>query len=84
VAERIAPTLAELRALLGRIEQRRLEPDDWAVVDGLLSEFIDQADPGQELVVIGRSEEEEAVDTEDAPSDCESKRGAHHGSGPQR
>lgn len=53
--------LAELRALRERVAQRRLEDADWAVVCALASEAIEEAEPGQEWVTIGVSEEEEAV-----------------------
>jgi hypothetical protein len=59
MAERIEPTLAELRALLGRIERHRLEADDWVVVDALVSEVIDQAEPGQQWLVITPSADDE-------------------------
>ncbi len=53
--------LAELRALHERIEQGRLEVDDWGVLRALLSEVIEQAEPGQEWVTIEVSEEERAL-----------------------
>ena len=60
-AERLAARLAELRAVLVRVEQRRLEADDWAVVNALLSELIDQAEPGQQQwLTIEPLDEEEA------------------------
>lgn len=59
MAERVEATLAELRALLGRVQQRRLEAGDWAVVNALVSEEIDQAEPGQEWLIIGPSEDDE-------------------------
>lgn len=59
MAERIAPTLAELRALLGRIDEHRLEADDWAVVDALVAGLLDQAEPGQEWLSIELSDEED-------------------------
>lgn len=59
-AERLAAQLAELRAVLGRGEQRRLEADDWAVVNALLSELLGQAEPGQQWLTIEVSDEEEA------------------------
>ena len=82
MAERIDRTLAGLRALLARADQRHLEPDDWAVVDALISELIDQAEPGREDLIIELSDEEEAsgwktrgaVGAEDSTCECESKR----------
>jgi hypothetical protein len=59
VAER--RKLAELRALLERVEQNRLEDDDGAVLVALISEVIEQAEPGQEWVTIEVSEEEAAL-----------------------
>jgi hypothetical protein len=56
--ERIERRLAELRALLERVEQKHLEADDWEMVDALLAEVIEQAKPGQEWLTIGVSEEE--------------------------
>ena len=52
--------LVELRALLGRIRERRLEGDDWAVVNTLLAAEIDQA----ELEEAGqaRSDEEDGAE----------------------
>jgi t-SNARE complex subunit (syntaxin) len=41
--ERIERRLAELRALLERVEQKHLEADDWEMVDALLAEVIEQA-----------------------------------------
>jgi hypothetical protein len=87
VAERIDRTLAELRALLGRIDQHHLEADDWAVVDALVSELIDQAEPGRERLIVELSDEEKAsggktggaVGAEDSTSECESKRDASDG-----
>jgi hypothetical protein len=77
VAERIDLMLAELRALLGRIDEHRLEADDWAVVDALVAELIEQAEPGKEWVVVELSEEEKdsggktcgAVGAEDSTSE---------------
>ena len=57
--ERMERVLAERRALLRRVEQRRLEGDDWAVVQALLWELIEQAKPGQESVRIELSEQKE-------------------------
>jgi len=87
MAEDIYRKLSDLRALLGRIDQRRLEADDWAVVNALISEVIDQAEPGSEIVIIELSEEEkavvgrtgEAVGAEESTSECESKREASDG-----
>jgi hypothetical protein len=54
VAERVDPALADLRALLGRVDQHHLEAGDWAVVERLLSEVIGEAEAsGEELVIIG-------------------------------
>jgi hypothetical protein len=58
-AERLAAQLVELRATLERVKQRRLEAGDWAVVRALLSELIEQAEPGQQWVTIELSDEEE-------------------------
>ena len=44
--------LAELRAVLERVEQNRLEDDDRAGLVALVSEVIEQAEPGQEWVTI--------------------------------
>ena len=60
VAERLRATLAERRALLERVAQHRLEGDDGAFVDALISELIDQAELGQEWLTIELPEEEEA------------------------
>ena len=43
-----------------RVEQRRLEPGDWAVVRAMYSELIEQAEPGQQWVTIELSGEDEA------------------------
>lgn len=59
-AKRLAARLAELRAALVRVEQRRLEDGDWAVVRALFSELIEQAEPGQQWVTIELSNEDEA------------------------
>lgn len=59
-ARRLAARLAELRAGLRRVEQRRLEDGDWAVVRALLSELIEQAEPGQQSATIELSDEDEA------------------------
>lgn len=56
--------LAELRALRERVAQRRLEDNDWAVVSALAAAAIEEAEPGQEWVTIGFSEEDEALDEE--------------------
>lgn len=69
--------LAELRALLERVEHNRLEDDDRAVLVALVSEVIEQAEPGQEWVTIEISAEEAAlarrtggaVSAEDSTSD---------------
>jgi hypothetical protein len=61
-AERLAAELAELRALRKRVEHRRLEDADWAVVSALASKAIEQAEPGQQWVSLELSEEEEALD----------------------
>ena len=69
--------LAELRALLERVEQNRLEDGDGAVLVALVSEVIEQAEPGQEWVTIEVSEQEaalvrqtgRAVGAEDSASD---------------
>jgi hypothetical protein len=57
--ERLAARLAELRAGYERVKQRRLEPNDWAVVRAMLSELIEQAEAGQ-CVSLELSDEEEA------------------------
>lgn len=54
--------LVELRALLGRIGERRLEGDDWAVVETLLAAELDQAE--SEEGGIARSDEEDGSDSE--------------------
>ena len=59
-AKRLAARVAELRAALVRVEQRRLEPGDWAVVKAMYSELIEQAEPGQQWVTIELSDEDEA------------------------
>jgi hypothetical protein len=59
-AKRLAARLAELRAALVRVEQRRLEDGDWAVVRAMYSELIEQAEPGQQWVTIEFSDEDEA------------------------
>jgi len=59
-AKRLAARVAELRAALVRVEQRRLEPGDWAVVRAMYSELIEQAEPGQQWVTIELSDEDEA------------------------
>jgi flagellar biosynthesis/type III secretory pathway protein FliH len=53
--------LAELRALLERVEQNRLEDDDRAMLVAVVSEVIEQAEPGQEWVTIEVSAEEAAL-----------------------
>lgn len=53
--------LAELPALHERVEQGHLEADDLAVLRALLSEVIEQAEPGQEWVTLELSEEEKAL-----------------------
>lgn len=70
MAERIAPTLAELRALLGRIDEHRLEADDWAVVDSLVAGLLDQAEPGQEWLSIELSDEEDGSGRETGGEDA--------------
>ena len=52
--------MAERRAFLERVAQHRLEGDDWAVVDALLSELIVQAELGQDWLTSELPEEEEA------------------------
>lgn len=61
VSERIAAKakLAELRALLRRIEEHRLEAEDRATVGALISEVIEQAEPGQEWLTIELSDDED-------------------------
>ena len=59
-AKRLAARLAELRAALVRVDQRRLEDGDWAVVRAMYSEAIEQAEPGQQWVTIELSDEDEA------------------------
>lgn len=41
------------------MEQRRLQADDWAEVAALLSEVIDQAEPGQPWVSIELADHED-------------------------
>ena len=59
-AKRLAARVAELRAALVRVEQRRLEAGDWAVVRAMYSELIEQAEPGQQWVTVELSDEDEA------------------------
>lgn len=61
MSERIAAEakLAELRALLRRIEEHRLEADDRAILDALICEVIERAEPGQEWLTIELSDGED-------------------------
>ena len=58
--ERLERELAELRALRQRVERKRLGDGDCAVLGALISEVIEQAEPGQEWVTIEVPEEGEA------------------------
>jgi hypothetical protein len=61
VAESIDRALAELRALRAlrmRVKERRLDADDWAVVSAVLAKQIDEAEPGQEVLVFELAEED--------------------------
>jgi hypothetical protein len=86
--EELEAQLAKLRAVGERIDQQRLEADDWPIVAALLSEVIDQAEPGQEEVVIEFWEDApacsdrktgNAANSADTTSEDEAKRGAHGG-----
>ena len=79
MAESIASLLAELRrlrAVCERVEQRRLEDEDWAEVAALCAKAIEQAERGQEWWTVEDSDEEEtpsrstneAVDAEESTS----------------
>jgi hypothetical protein len=61
VSERIAAKakLAELRAMLRRIEENRLDADDRATLVALIGEVIEQAEPGQEWLTIELSDDED-------------------------
>jgi hypothetical protein len=66
--------LAELRAGLERVKQRRLEADDWAMVSAMFSELIEQAEAGQCVSLELSDEDEEASSgTNEAVASEESK-----------
>ena len=59
--ERLRAALTERRALMERVAQRRLEGDDWAVVNAVISEAINEVERGQqEWLTLELPEEEEA------------------------
>ena len=62
MAESIASLLAELRRLRAvheRVEQRRLEAEDWAEVEALYSKAIEQAERGQDWRTVDVWDDEE-------------------------
>jgi hypothetical protein len=63
MTERIDLTLTEYRALRERVRRHALEDGDWEVVRALILEAIEEAEPGQEWVILG-------VPEEDGASDC--------------
>jgi len=54
--------LAELRALRERVKHNRLEDDDWTVLRALISQAIEEAEPGQQWVTIGRADGTDGVE----------------------
>jgi hypothetical protein len=86
--EQLKRRLAELRAVRGRIDQRQLEADDWAVLGALLSKELERAEPGCESLIIEFSDEDDAsggvaggeVAAADSTSELESKGDASDGS----
>jgi hypothetical protein len=89
--EALQARLAKLREVGERIDQRRLEADDWPIVAAVFSELIDQVEPGQEEVVIELWDDEQActhrkrgnaANSADTTSEDEAKRGAHGGARP--
>ena len=54
--------LAELRALRERVKHNRLEDDDWTVLRALISQAIEEAEPGQQWVTIGPADETDGVE----------------------
>ena len=57
--ERLKRRIAELRAGLGRVEQRRLEAGDWAEICAMFAEAIAEAESGQQGVSVELAEQED-------------------------
>ena len=78
--DRMLAELAERQALLGRVDQRRLEADDWAVLKALVTELITEAEAGNESVIELLDEVEASAwqnggsAVAEDPPDCEPKR----------
>ena len=63
--KRLKRRLAELRGLLERVEQGRLEADDWALMDSLVAESIDEGEAAEQESLIVEPQEEQASGAQD-------------------
>jgi hypothetical protein len=70
MVQRIDISLSELRALRNRIDDQHLEPDDWSLIEALVTKLIGRAESRQERMLAKIAAQE---DSETAASDAVSR-----------